>query len=222
MKKYYAASSLMVPLVMLSGIALLLFLNKERVLQREKISQYDYQHYIFNRFQLISTLDTLDMQQACEIQQKEKINIVINRLSYSFLCENRRLFVAPSSKIAKNKYVMHSDLTQLINFDYFQHDIIEITSLAELPESSEQNPRVVKLLNPIDNETLEADFYGLVISEYPLTFKGKRIFGSVYSTLPSTINTRNSSYKANVIAELDRRYSTWHAQPHSRTILNAD
>ncbi|MCT8578937.1 DUF2572 domain-containing protein, partial [Glaesserella parasuis] len=56
MKRYYSASSLLITLILLSGLFAVIFLNKDSLLKQEKVSLFYYQQYLTDKYQLIEKL----------------------------------------------------------------------------------------------------------------------------------------------------------------------
>lgn len=217
MQRYYSAGSLLVSLIMLSGIAIVLFLNRDYWISNENISQHHYANYLSEKLSIIK-YDRLDKEQECNKQEKESVYFKLNNLSYSFYCEFDSIFVQP--KPTKEKYILVDDINNWLDINQFSSNIHFISSLSDLPESSEENPKIVQTTQPID-ERLTQPFYGIVITDYPFNYTDKRIYGTIYSSYAGNDpNRRNLSYKKTVIQNIERDNSTWHYLPNSNNLLH--
>lgn len=217
MRRYYSASSLLVSLMMISSIGVVLFLNRDYWLRNEKISQQHYLTYLSEKLAMIE-YDRLDKERECNNQQKERLSFKLKNLNYSFYCEFRSIFIRP--KPTKEKYILVENINDWLDVETFSNNIYLISSLAELPPSSEENPKLVRTTQAI-NGRLTQPFYGIVITDYPFNYTDKRIYGTIYSSYAGNDpNRRNLSYKKAVIQNIERDNSNWHYLPNSNNLLH--
>ncbi len=71
MKRYYPASSLLITLILLSGLFAVIFLNKDSLLKQEKVGLFYYQQYLTDKYQLIEKL-AIDPEIECQKTKKDK------------------------------------------------------------------------------------------------------------------------------------------------------
>ncbi|MDH2997736.1 hypothetical protein A1D22_08435 [Pasteurellaceae bacterium LFhippo2] len=217
--RFQSASALLVGLVLLSTILTLFFISRDDAMIREKVTQSYYQNYLTEKVQLVQKLN-IDKEAECATQQKEHIEINLNHLSYRFSCMNTTLFLRPKS--TRDKYIQVDDIKQWLDLDTYQQAVHYIYSLADLPESSEQDPKIVVALKDID-ETLTKNFYGIVATDFYFDIKGsKKIYGVLYSSFDNLREERNLTYRRAVVDNLEKRYSQWHYLPNSQTILSKE
>lgn len=211
--KLHRGSILIISLIILSGILMFVFISRDNLIKQEKLSLLYYQKYLENRFNLVDLLSIDKLDELCKIQQTEKGKVELDRLNYYFSCHS--LFL--NMKEVRKKYIQIENIKKLIHLEMAKDNIYVISSLADLPESGLSNPQIVILKNAI-NEQLDKDFYGIIITDYPLSITGRKIYGTVYSSYKN--GDRNLTYKKEVIENLQNRY--WHYQPHSRNLLGDD
>ncbi len=215
------ASSLLISLVLIAGILSAIFLAKDNWLHQENSSNYYHKRYLSEKLDLTDKLNNLDEKCQQEFNGNIKdnvkgINIEIKNLKFYFICERKKFFLQESSK----KYISIKNIKDWINIDVAE--VYTISSLAELPPSSETKPKIVIAKNDI-NERLDNYFYGVIITDYLFYFTGnKKIYGRVYSSYDNEREERNLTYRASVIQNLERKYATWKYLPHSRNILGND
>ncbi len=218
MRKYLSAGVLLVSFVIISGLLALLFLSKNVLLDREKLSHYFYQDYLTDKFKLIDQVH-LDENQLCREQQKPVIRFTFKFLDYRFHCENYSIFIQP--KPTQDKYIAVDDIRQWLDIDKYHADIVFIRSLKDLPESSESHPKIVIALQEI-NERLDRDFYGIMITDFYFDITGRRFYGALYSSYDNAREERNLSYRRAVIDNIEKRFSDWRYLPNSRNLLAHD
>lgn len=217
MTRYYSASSLLVSFVLLSMIGVILFINRDYFINNENISQNNYQNYLSDKLWLIE-YNKIDKELECKKQKKETIYFRFNDLTYSFHCQFSSIYIKP--KPTKEKYIFVENITDWLDVKAYQQQIFPIYSLDELPETSEENPKIIQVMQDID-QRLTQPFYGIVITDYLFNFTDKRIYGTIYSSHSGNDpNRRNLSYKKNVIQNIERDYSNWHYLSHSNSLLN--
>lgn len=215
--RYYSASSLFVSLIMLSGIGVLLFLSRSYWLGNERVSQYHYETYLSEKLAILEYIK-LDKDQECNKYQKENISFKLIDLYYGFHCKFETIFIKP--KPTKEKYILVDNVYEWLDLEQFSSNIHLVASLSELPESSEDNPKIIRTTQAID-ERLTQPFYGIVITEYPFNYTDKRIYGTIYSSYSGNDpNRRNLSYKKAVIQNIERDNSYWRYLPNSINLLH--
>lgn len=215
--RHYSASSLLVSLMILSSIGIILFMSKDYWLGNEKISQNQNAIYLSEKLALLE-YDKLDKSQECNKQKQESVYFKLKNLYYGFHCEFQSIFIKP--KPTKEKYILVNDINEWLDLAQFSPNINLVSTLSELPESSEENPKIVKTTQAID-ERLTQPFYGIVITEYPFNYTDKRIYGTIYSSYAGNDpNRRNLSYKRTIIQNIERDNSRWHYLPNSINILH--
>lgn len=217
MRKIYPASSLLMGIILFTGIFALLFLNRETLFGIDKITQYDYQRYLNSKINLIEQ-SKQNYDQLCKQHKKETVVFHYNPISFSFHCELKNFFLR--GKPTKEKFIFIDEIDEWLDVKRHQTEIYTIRTLAELPPSSEQDPKIILTLNDID-ERLTNDFYGIVITEHLFNFTDKKIYGTIYSTYKQNDpNRRNLSYKRNVLEAIENRLAVWQYLPHSKSVLN--
>lgn len=215
------ASSLLVSLILISSIISVIFLAKDNWLHQENISNDYHARYLSEKLSLKDKLNNLDekCQQKFNGNVKDSfkaINIKIGNIIFSFICERNKFFLQESSK----KYIQIENIKDWINLDVAE--VSSISSLSELPPSSEATPKIVITKNDI-KERLDNHFYGIIITDYLFDFTGsKKIYGRVYSSYDNEREERNLTYRASVIQNLERQYATWKYLSYSRNILGND
>ncbi|OOH91458.1 hypothetical protein BMT54_02120 [Pasteurellaceae bacterium 15-036681] len=217
--RFQPASSLLVSLIILTTIFSLIFLFKDDLISREKITQNYYQNYLNSKLKVFDKIKQ-NKQQECEHQKKEKIVFEFEKIKYQFNCVQTSLFIQP--KPTRDKYIAVDDIHRWLDLDTYQQAVVYIKSLAELPNSSEQAPRIAIALNDID-ENITKDFYGIIITDYYFDIKGSRkMYGVLYSSFDNAREERNLTYRRAVVDNLEKMHSQWHYLTHSQTILNYD
>ncbi|OOR98325.1 hypothetical protein B0187_08620 [Haemophilus paracuniculus] len=211
--KQYRGSSLVVALMVLSGILLFIFTNKDNLIRQERLTQSYYQNYLQNKLKIVELSDKNKLDEHCQKSKIEKGMIKLEKLNYFFACHS--LFL--NLREVRKKYIQTDDLSKLIHLEVAKKDLYHINTLAELPESSLADPKIVITNNKI-NERLARDFFGIIITDYPFNITGRRIYGTLYSNYHNS--DRNLTYKKEVIENLQNKY--WHYQPYSRNLLGDD
>ncbi|AUI66591.1 MULTISPECIES: DUF2572 family protein [Glaesserella] len=216
MRKIVSASVLLTTLILASGLFAIIFLNKDFLLKQETISLGYYQQYLNDKYKLIDQI-SIDTESECAKQKSSSVTIEFKVIKYRFHCRFSSLF--DPFKPTKEKYIQIDQIENWLNLAPYQKDIYYIHHLAELPDSSIDNPKIIIALQDI-NEKLEKDFYGIVITNHLFDLTGsKRMYGTLYSRYDNLREERNLSYKKEVIQHLEQKYSQWHYLPYSRNIL---
>lgn len=217
MKKIYKGSALFVSLMILSGLLALLFLTKENGFSAYQLTQHYYQQYLTEKFYLMNDI-MQDHESICRREKKAEIIYSAENIAYQFSCQFSSIFKQP--KPTKEKYIQVDNLTQVLDIETYRHKIYSIQSLTELPESTENDPKVVIALNDID-EALSAPFYGMVITEHYFDIRGKyKMFGVVYSTFNNQREERNLAYRRKVVDNIEKQFSQWNYLSHSKNLFN--
>ncbi|QLB15576.1 hypothetical protein A6B39_08975 [Mannheimia granulomatis] len=224
MKIHQNASTLLVSLILVVSILLLLFLSKDKFIRQEKLSSFYAEKYLSDQFRLFS-LHKKDKSEICRDLKKEKItqaDLSTQKFyftQYQFTCRFYSLF--KDKKPTKEKYIRFTQREDYLDLSNVKReDIYFIRSLAELPESTLDNPKIVVAQNEI-NETLQQNFYGIVITDYLFDITGKRMYGTLYSSYDNEREERNLTFKKEVLANLEMRYSYWNYLPNSENLLGA-
>lgn len=215
--RYYSASSLLISLMMISSIGIILFMSKDYWLGNENISHNQNAIYLSEKLALLE-YQKLDKELECDKQKQASVNLQIKHLYYGFHCEFRSIFIKP--KPTKEKYILVDNINEWLDLESFSANVYVISSLSELPSSSEENPKIVRTSQAI-NERLTQPFYGIVITDHPFNYTDKRIYGTIYSSYAGNDpNRRNLSYKRTIIQNIERDNSRWHYLPNSINILH--
>ncbi|HHW7519326.1 TPA: DUF2572 family protein [Mannheimia haemolytica] len=224
MNKYKNASALLVSLILISTILSVLFLSKEKWLGQQNITHFYREKYLSEQYNFLA-LYPQDKTQICQKFQKEQISQAdlsdkqFRFLQYQFACQFHSLF--KDKKPTKEKYIHFTRLADYLDLSNVPNqEIYTIHSLAELPSSSEREPKIVLAKNAI-NENLPQDFYGIVITDYLFDITGKKMYGTLYSSYDNAREERNLTFKKEVLAELEARYSAWRYLPYSEHLMGA-
>lgn len=202
--------------MLLSGLLSFIFLNKENIFLNIKYTQNEYFSYLTQQWKLIEFLKLNENAQCNNLQQASVIK-QDKLFQYSFHCVKKSIFIQPYP--TKEKYIPVNNIRNWLDVDYYSAEIIPISSLNEFPISSEDNPKIVRALNDID-EQLTRDFYGVVITDHLFDIKGRyKIYGTIYSTYDNQREERNLTYKRKVIENLDKQFSRWEYLSNSRNML---
>ncbi len=217
LNKRFNASSLLVSLILVSGILAVIFLTKEQLLGQEELSLAYYKRYLSEKILLKNKLKE---GEQCQNSKIEKISEKIGNRKYYYSCEKKSLFI--DQKPPKEKYITFTDIQEFLDLERYGKYVTYIYSLSELPKSSEEDPQIVMVKNKID-EKLDKDFYGIIITQdyFDITGKGK-IYGALYSSFDNVREERNLTFKKSVIANLDNKFSIWQEIPYSRNVLKND
>lgn len=211
---YQKASSILVSLIIISGVLTLIFLSQDRWLHQEKISLGHYQHYLSGQLRLSKIIQAND---ECAQQKKPQIQVEIGEVIYRYACEKESIFIQP--KPTKDKYIAFTHIQNWLDIENFQSEISYISSLTELPKTSESAPKIVIAKNAID-ERLPEHFYGIIITDYYFDITGnKKIYGALYSSFDNLREERNLTFKKSVIDNLDNHYAKWHLLPYSKSLF---
>lgn len=211
MGKHYTASVLLITLVMLSGLLALIFMAKESLADRNKITLNLTQDYLIKKMSLINNIQK-NPQALCQQFQTENIRLG----DYGFHCQLQTIF--KQGKQTK-RHILVERIEDWLDLEKFNQGIYTIRSLSELPQTAVDNPKIVRVLNPI-NERLTQHFYGIIITEYPFDITDKRIFGQIYSTVNNDRGDRDFIYRSQIIDQLAQQFSYWHYLPHSKYYAN--
>lgn len=216
MRYHHQGSSLFVSILLLLSIFSFLFLGKEKLFFYQKQIQKYQLAELPERWQF-----ALDYQQnnhqLCAMQKQNSVIKSYQHIQYSIHCEFRSLFLQP--KPTKEKYIQVENINEWLDLDHYHQFFYPIKTLADLPNSDENDPKIAIALNAID-ETLTKNFYGIIITDYLFDIKGKgKIFGTIYSTYNNQREERNLTYRRKVIDNLEEKFSRWEYLPYSRNIL---
>lgn len=211
MKARYTANVLFVTLMVLSGLATFLLLQRGDWADMEKITQESYRQALTHKFALFNYLQQ-EQNTRCQTEKTETISDTLGIQRYAFHCYVLPLFLQP----VRDKFVEVERLEDWLDLATYRNVITEIRTLDDLPASSEQNPQIVLTLQDIDGR-LKRDFYGVVIAPHYFNFTDKKIYGTIFSLHSGNDpNRRNLSFKRSLITQLELRYNIWRALPHSR------
>lgn len=224
MKVSKNASALLVSLILISSIFAILFLTKEKWIAQQNVSHFYSEKYLLDKYHFLS-LYKEDKNKLCQNIQKEKItqsdfsSKKFHFLQYQFECQFNSLF--RNKRPTKEKYIPFTQLSDYLDLENVPtQEIYTIRSLSELPQSSEDNPKIVIAQNAI-NENLPQDFYGIVITDYLFDITGKKMYGTLYSSFDNAREERNLTFKREVITKLEEKYSYWKYLPYSENIIGA-
>lgn len=217
MNKQYKASVVLVSLVILSSLVIIIFINKEKVLEREIMSHFYFERYINQKakdYLYIKEDLTQDLDEKCD----DTASSLRKLGEYNHYCYCRSLFkIKPPSLV---KYVSFTNIEDFLDIRNNDNKVYHIKSLSELPESSIENPKVVRALNPI-NERLLKDFYGIIITDYPFDFRGRKIYGLLYSSYYNNEKERrNLVNNKKVVNNLHNQCWHWFYLPNSKHYLS--
>lgn len=206
------ASALLVSLILIMTSLSILFLSKDKFIQQENITYFYTEKYLSDKYHLLSFYPK-DKNNICQsfekemITQKDLLSKNSYFMEYQFYCQFNSLF--RDKKPTKDKYVSFSKLEDVLDLSNVKkEDIYFIRSLAELPSSSESDPKIVVAQNEI-NESLPKNFYGIVITNYLFDITGKKMYGVLYSSYDNAREERNLTFKYAVVAHLENKYSYW-------------
>lgn len=213
-KTYFKANSLLVGLILISGILSIVFFSRDHWLHQEKTSLGDYHRYLSHQLKL---KDSIKSSPLCTEQKSKIIKIEIDGYIFRYGCEKQSVFVKP--KPTKEKYIPINKIEDWLDTDTFKSEISYITSLSELPQSTEKSPKIVITKNAID-ERLDQHFYGIIITEHYFDITGsKKIYGALYSSFDNEREERNLTFRKAVIDNIDNQYAKWHLLPYSRSLF---
>ncbi|QLB20881.1 hypothetical protein A6B43_04740 [Vespertiliibacter pulmonis] len=211
MRYFFYGNVSILSLLLLSILFTLLFITKDDMLSEKKITHNYHYQYLNNNFNLIIDLKR-DENILCSQLQKEKIQF----LNYSFNCIKKSFFIKKPTK----SYIEYQQIRQYLNSDDYKDNIYLISKLDELPLTSIDNPKIVKVLDDIDGE-LPNHFYGIIITDNYFDIKGRyNIYGVLYSSYDNKRKERNISYKKEVIENIDNQLSSWSYLSHSKSLLS--
>lgn len=198
MRRYFQGNILIVALVMLSGLCLFLFITTDHLLGRQKTTYHLHYQYLKNKIQLIDELNQNE-NQVCQTIQQE----IIRFPHYSFACQKQSLFINVPTK----SYIAYQHISQQFAVEHYPSAIYTIQHLAELPVTTRENPKIVKITDPVD-DALPQHFYGIIITDSYFDIKGKyNIYGALYSSYPNKRKERNLSYDKVVIEQLNKMFT---------------
>ncbi|QIM67443.1 hypothetical protein A4G16_08730 [Mannheimia granulomatis] len=222
MKKAQNGSVLLVALILIASILSILFLSKDKFIQQSAIGHFYAEKALLDNSQFIH-LYQKDKSEICHdlkkvvINQKEISSKSSYFLVYQFSCRFNSLF--KDKKPTKEKYIHFKRLEDYLDLSNVKkEEIYFIRKLSELPESTIDDPKIVIAQNEI-NETLPQNFYGIVITDYLFDITGKRMYGTLYSSYDNEREERNLTFKKEVLANLEMKYSYWDYLPNSENFL---
>lgn len=211
------AHVLFTSLMTLSAALFALFLTKDKFISQERLAINYYQDYLLNKVSLIG-LNKEEKDDVCKKNKKEKVILKMREDYYQFACKKNNLF--SGGKPTKDKYIEFDRLEDVLDLTAEHIEVYHISSLSELPESSEQDPKIVVLKNEID-ERLEKTFYGIIITDFYFDFTGRyNIYGVLYSSFDNRREERRLSFRKSVIDNLEEKYSYWRYLSYSRNLFN--
>lgn len=212
--KHPKGSILLTALILLIGILATIFLAKNDAISYTQKANAAYHAYLKEKIALVN-LHRQDKNQQCITQQKEIIEIKLNKLDYLFHCQKLTFF---KHKVNSKKYVSLNKFSDELDLKNYQHLIYKINSLLELPDTSINEPKIVLAQNAID-ETLTKNFYGIILTEHLFDISGRtKIYGKLYSTFDNEREERNLTYKKEVLEKLEQATTHWQYLPHSTRI----
>lgn len=203
------AHVLLSALLLLSGLFSLLLLNQERWLHHNQHLQAEWKQHLIRQMALPLPPSLETLQQHCQAAKRSPIQ----QEGYQFECEQVSPFFVRTPRL-REKYVAFTDLSAVLDVQTYAEHIHPIRTLADLPPSSVEKPKIVRALNAI-NERLPRHFYGIVITDYPFDITDRRVFGMLYSSYDNLRNDRDISSKTEVIDNLQKQLSRWQFLPHS-------
>ncbi|MFA9488924.1 MULTISPECIES: DUF2572 family protein [unclassified Mannheimia] len=218
------ASALLISLILISSILATLFLTKEKWIAQQNIIHFYSEKYLNDKYHLLS-LYKEDKNILCQQVKKENVTQVdfssnkLMFLQYQFECQFNSVF--KQGRPTREKYIPFTRISDHLDFTNVpKNEIYTIQNLSELPLSREDNPKIVIAKNDI-NESLPKDFYGIVITDYLFDITGKKMYGILYSSFNNAREERNLTFKREVIAKLEEKYSYWKYLTHSENIIGA-
>ncbi len=215
MKKQLSGTVGIISVILIAGMLLLLFLNKDNGLKIEKVTQNEYRHYLIKKFNLANYLKK-DKNQLCQHYRKDELKLKVSGLIYQLSCKNKHIFIKePSSK----KYVSFTDIQQFLDLDEYKKEIIHIKTLDDLPKTSRTRPRIVIADNDIDGR-LKRNFYGIIITDHYFDITGRKFYGKLYSSYDNAREERNLSYNKTVIKNIKIEYGRWSYILNTQHLLN--
>lgn len=218
-RKKFKSYSLLTTLMLLSGLLMLIFFSKEQILHYQKVTHNEYYHYLEDRFQLADIMKSGNNDEDCQLQKKEEVIKKHKKIKFSFLCRFSSIFLNRKPETTE-KYIAFSNIEDYLDIPTYQDKVFYIRSLKELPPSSIDNPKIVFVLNSID-ESLAKDFYGVIITQHYFHIAGKH--KKVYGVLYSSYNNKavNIIHNKEVVNNLEQQFSHWEYVPHSKSFLNS-
>ncbi|MGX2968138.1 DUF2572 family protein [Ursidibacter sp. B-7004-1] len=221
MSRISPASALLTSLLLIVSILALLFLFQQDILYRDRYTQNIYHQYLNQKYQLLPELrkSLPERDNECNQNKKEKIIKQAGDIQYQYSCDFKSIFIQP--KPTKDKYIQVDNILNWLDLKTYQAALHYVSSLDELPHSSENDPQIVIMQNDID-ESLKKDFYGIIITDYYFDIKGKKIYGVLYSSYNNLREERNLTYKRSVVDTIEKQFSYWQYLPNSRNILAND
>lgn len=222
MKKHTLNSSiLIVSLLTISFVMTIILLTKEKFIQSETKTQNYQMNYLSEKFSILTKLNKQPF--SCNqikdypiMTKNTEVKIETGNQKYAVYCVKKSLFIGKTP--TKEKYIHFKRLADVL--DLTNVEIIEIAHLDELPASTEQDPKIVLAKGVID-ETLNQDFYGIIITAYYFDIKGStKFYGTLYSSYDNNREERNMTFKKKVILNLENKYTYWQELSSSRNMLN--
>ncbi|QIW16499.1 hypothetical protein A4G20_09200 [Pasteurellaceae bacterium RH1A] len=222
----YSANVLLTALVLLSGLATILFLSQDKLLHQEAMTQAYYGDYLKSLNEIHQEKEAQEKSRPnkdviCNQKQTEKIEIRKKHLQYLFQCVEVNLF-KDKTKLPTKKHLLLDEIEDNLNIDEFSAYILQLDSLDKLPKNTDDKPYIIKFTREIENGILPHSFYGLIITEHPFNLNVTRdkIYGLVISAqaLDSTTD-RSVTRNRNVISTLSQLYQHWYYVPNSQRIV---
>ncbi|MGX2955926.1 DUF2572 family protein [Ursidibacter arcticus] len=221
MSRTYPASVLLTSLLLIVTILAVLFLFQQDILYRSHYTQNSYHQYLNQKYKLLTELQksSNELNNECNKYKKERITKHASNIQYQYSCDFKSIFIQP--KPTKDKYIQVDNILNWLDLKTYQSSLHYVSSLDELPDSSENNPQIVIMEKDID-ESLKKDFYGIIITDYYFDIKGRKIYGVLYSSYDNFREERNLTYKRSVVDAIEKQFSYWQYLPNSRNILAND
>lgn len=213
------ANVLLIALMSLSAVLLMLFSTQDKWIHQEKLATAYYQRYLENKIGLLQAVKKEENLQ-CQSAKSQRVSVSLGNVAYQFYCEQKTLFIG---KLPTKKYHAFDPSDLPLNLDLPNLPIYRIHSLAELPASSQTDPKIVFAEGDI-RESLHQHFYGIIIthSHFEIIGANKKIYGMLYSSFDNEREERSLTFNKTVIANLAERYALWQPLPYSRNLLNAN
>lgn len=213
MKYAFRGNTLLTSLLLLSSLIIVIFLAKDKLLLSKRFINNEHETYLNNKFSIIENWG--DSENAlCQQYQKNRID----QSAYSFYCKKHSFFFQKPTK----SYVEYKEIEDYLDIKTYQSEIYQAQNLSDLPLSSLNQPKVVKITDKIDT-ALTMDFYGIINTDQYFDIKGKyNVYGVIYSSYNNKRKERNLTYKREVIENIEKQLSYWSYLPHSKSTLPND
>ncbi|MDO4698946.1 MAG: hypothetical protein Q4A60_09825 [Pasteurellaceae bacterium] len=208
MTRHRSAHILLTALLLLSGLFSLMLLHQEYWFGYNQSLQSVWKTHLTRKMALSMPPSRPMLDQHCQAEKRSPIQ----REGYQFECEKAGSFFVRMPR-SREKYIPFTDIEQVLDVKTYAAAIHPIRTLADLPPSSVDNPKVVRALNPI-NERLPRHFYGIVITDYPFDITDRWIVGMLYSSYHH-YDDQDVRWNRTVFKNLENQLSRWQFLPHS-------